>query len=409
MKNDANTIEDLLEILAGFKDQAKLQIETTDATIMHSIARQVLKGTALTDRQFALMQEKLQTYRDQFVALEYDFDRAVDTLRQPLRHIDRSKYIKVVKTNEAFSNVPYEPQMENWSWIKVRFPFSKSLIMKINNISRLEGYGHSKGSHEHHFLLNDYNILKVLDQFIESKFEIDEQLLERYKIIKKISNKPENYIPGIYNTEIKNVDKNIISEMESVIGPLTEDTLINYIDRHRQFGIQKITHDIKNTYLLTEVATRKECAYVSNPEVQKLDKILDVIVELDRFPLLVCINDVDPESQLAEFYNYFKNFIPSEQQSVLFRTDNFKNPEFNQFVKQNKLNNWVDNTSKIVYINTNKLPKVLLKSTFKPITAITIGSFFNRIVDSYIRENCDLIVYRDKGVSPIRRYSRYYG
>lgn len=409
MKNDANTIEDLLEILAGFKNQAKLQIETTDATIMHSIARQVLKGTALTDRQFALMQEKLQTYRDQFVALEYDFDRAVDTLRQPLRHIDRSKYIKVVKTNEAFSNVPYEPQMENWSWIKVRFPFSKSLIMKINSISRLEGYGHSKGSHEHHFLLNDYNILKVLDQFIESKFEIDEQLLERYKIIKKISNKPENYIPGIYNTEIKNVDKNIISEMESLIGPLTEDTLINYIDRHRQFGIQKITHDIKNTYLLTEVATRKECAYISNPEVQKLDKILDVIVELDRFPLLVCINDVDPESQLAEFYNYFKNFIPSEQQSVLFRTDNFKNPEFNQFVKQNKLNNWVDNTSKIVYINTNKLPKVLLKSTFKPITAITMGSFFNRTVDSYIRENCDLIVYRDKGVSPIRRYSRFYG
>ena len=41
--------------------------------------------------------------------------------------------------------------------------------------------------------------------------------------------------------------------------------------------------------------------------------------------------------------------------SVLFRVDNDKgnNPEFNEYVKLNKLNNPLQNT-KVVYINSNK-------------------------------------------------------
>ena len=58
MKNVANTIEDLLEILAGLQGQGQIQIDPNDATIMHSVARQTFKGTALTDRQYNLMKEK---------------------------------------------------------------------------------------------------------------------------------------------------------------------------------------------------------------------------------------------------------------------------------------------------------------------------------------------------------------
>ena len=99
-------LEDCLEHLAGLRESpVEFTIEKTDHTIMTSIARQTFRGVALTDRQSALMYEKLQSYRDQFVNLDWDFDYAVNQLRQPLRHIDRSKYIKLAD-NE----------------IKIRFP-----------------------------------------------------------------------------------------------------------------------------------------------------------------------------------------------------------------------------------------------------------------------------------------------
>ncbi len=72
-----NTIEDCLELLAGFrKESDKFSLMKEDYTIMNSIARQVFKGTALTDRQLALMQTKLLAYKDQFensdIPLELD-------------------------------------------------------------------------------------------------------------------------------------------------------------------------------------------------------------------------------------------------------------------------------------------------------------------------------------------------
>ena len=45
-------IEDCLEAAAGLRQMHLITIDNSDKTIMHSIARQVFKGTALTDKQF---------------------------------------------------------------------------------------------------------------------------------------------------------------------------------------------------------------------------------------------------------------------------------------------------------------------------------------------------------------------
>ena len=143
-----NTIEDCLEILAGFrKESDSFSLMKEDYTIMHSIAKQVFKGTALTDRQFALMQTKLLAYKDQFD--KADIPLEVKKLRKPLRSINREKYIKLQGDK-----------------IKIRFPFKKTDIMLINEIShKSEGYEHKKGSHEHFFDYTEQNVLNLLDRF----------------------------------------------------------------------------------------------------------------------------------------------------------------------------------------------------------------------------------------------------
>lgn len=410
MKNANHTIEDLLEVLAGMKQAAAMQIEPSDATIMYSIARQVFKGTALTDRQFVLMKEKLQTYRDQFVALDYDFDRAVESLRYPLRHIDRSKYIKIVKGTEVFKDQVIEAYKSDHKWIKIRFPFSKSLISLINDLPKFNNkYHHEKGSHEHYFILQENNIKNIIESFKNKNFDIDAELIECYNKIIEIENEKEKYIPGIYNNELCNLPDESKSLAKSEIGPLNNDNLIHYIDRKRRYGIINHPEIISDGSLLKDYINRKEKHVLSNVNNERLQNVLETIRLLDRFPLLVILDDETAEQDLYDCYQYFKNIIDNTEQSVMFRLDSNTNNEFNQLVKDYQLNNWVDKTTKIVYINRSKIPKPLLKSGWSPITAIAFGSSVFKHTDVYIEDTCDLIIMRDTEMSPLRRYSRYYG
>ena len=188
-----NTVEDCLELLAGFrKESDKFSLMKEDYTIMNSIARQVFKGTALTDRQLALMQTKLLAYKDQFE--NSDIPLELDKLRHPLRKINRDKYIR----------------LEN-DKVKVRFPFKKADIILINEIShKSEGYEHKKGSHEHFFDYTEKNILNLLDRFAGKSFKIDAELFEVYHEMKHMEQQKEKYVPGIYDMEFRNVSNEIL-------------------------------------------------------------------------------------------------------------------------------------------------------------------------------------------------------
>ena len=75
-------------------------------------------------------------------------------------------------------------------------------------------------------------------------------------------------------------------------------------------------------------------------------------------------------------------------------------------IKQRNLNNWVDKNTKIVYINNNKLPKVLLETEWKPNCTFSYNSNNNKNVQFYIRNVSDLVVYREETISPFVRMYR---
>jgi len=94
-------------------------VEDKNKQILESIERQCAKGTALTDRQYNLCKTILSSV---FPEMPTDI-----LSKQPLRTIDRSKYIKIVDTEDVYSNMVYESSKSDWKWIKVRFPFSKKI------------------------------------------------------------------------------------------------------------------------------------------------------------------------------------------------------------------------------------------------------------------------------------------
>ena len=408
MTNEINTIEDCLELLAGLKQGPKIQVNSSDVTIMHSIARQVFKGTALTDRQFAVMQEKLQSYKDQFTALGYNFDSAVTSLRQPLRSIDRDKYIKIVSTADMLGpDSVYESYKENWQWLKIRFPFNKSNIALLSEIINVPEYRHTKGTHEHYFLYTERNLISLLDRFSIKEFKIDQNILDMYTAAKEIENNSQNFLSGIYDLKLKNIRIDLQPYIDNELGQLNNNNLIQFVDRRFRFGLDYI--DIKTPVTSIEkIAYRSEVTYHSKPSEESIQEVLTNLWNLKRFPMLVVLDSKHAEDQLYEMANYFRDIIEPKEQSVLFRLEE-ADAGFNQLIKDRKLNNWVDNNTKVVYTSNSKLPKIIVSNEWKPCVAFSYNSSMDKFVDSYIKFNCDLVVYREEAVSPFRRYSKLYG
>ena len=93
----------------------------------------------------------------------------------------------------------------------------------------------------------------------------------------------------------------------------------------------------------------------------------------------------------------FKNIIPNESVTNLYRKENSTdgNKEYNNYIKENNLNNSLAIDTKIVYTSNNKIPKPLLETKWQPSVAIQLESKrANTQVDSYLN-GVDLVIHYD--------------
>ena len=397
------TIEDSLEYLVGLRKTVSFQLESSDISFLQSIARQTFKGVALTDRQCNVVKEKLIKYKDQLLKEDYDVDYALNNLRMPLREIDRSKYIKIVN----YQNLPC---------IKIRFPFSKNLISKLELVTRQlsrDDYFHEKGSHEHYFRLNERSIFEIITNFQPNQFAIDQDIIETYEKLVIMNNNKNEYIPGVYNLKLKNLSEIAKKYIFSSIGEPTIDNLALYKDRQELFGLHHFDENDLNTSLdnfttlSTNIINRTSCNVFVKDTKYTLQNVAESLLELNRFPLLVVLSEnSSPLDELYSVYNCLNGFIEKGESTVLFRLDNDKNFEFNNFIKKHNLNSPLDKTTKVVYISSNNITKPLLKSEWKASATLLMSSHkLVSKVQTYVSES-DLVIHYDDNVSQYARFNQ---
>lgn len=382
-------VEDLLyKLLYDFK------AVTPDRQILESICRQTQKETPLTDRQFNLVVSKLKDYEDLFESNNITI--AAYEPKLPLRQIDRRKYIKIV--DELDNDTVYEAYKSKWKWIKVRFPFNKKDIVKINQVGvPMREYYHRRGSHEHFYKLNGRNVNKILTLFATRNFDIDKELEQYNKKVTKILKDSERY-----TNSFENVIKNFSDEIRQ---SFVEKDNTYIADRSLRFQYKVSKQAPRNLNDL--IAYRSESEVCVDPEVYQMDDIISCVNTLDRYPLLVLIDQDNAFSQLAEIHQCISKYVNNSLQSVLFRVDanDIENADLNSYVQQYTLNNWVDKNTKVVYIKKNKLPKILLQSNFIPFCSLSKTSIrSNTHVKSYVELYCDCILYHDASLSFFRRF-----
>ena len=413
MNKELTSIEDCLETLAGLRQAPRFNLANEDHTIMNSIARQVFKGTPLTDRQFNLMKEKLETYSDQFEEHGYStFALAVESLRQPLRHIDRSKYIKIVDHQEAVgTDKVYESYKADWLWIKVRFPFSKKLIVDLQDIIFVpHEHMHQKGSHEHFFFFNERNVHNVINQFKDKNFEIDQELLDYYDKVASLNNQ-EEHAPAIKNFEFYNIHPNAQRSAIQELGKPNADNIVQYKDRKHIYGIKyfdsNLNAQLETKSVLTQnIVNRSMYKVFIQKNKWPFDSVVSTLLDLDRFPLVILLDENDPYEHLTQSYNAFKNLVTPEQVSVQFRLSTDRSNGFNEYIKDHGLNTPVDKDTKIVYTSIDKLNKPLLVSDCKPKAVLLLESRRTSMkLDAWLNE-FDLVMHYDENISQFMRVHR---
>jgi hypothetical protein len=402
-----HTCEDVVELLVS----SQYTLEKSDINLIHSLARQTMKGVAYTDRQYALAKEKVLFYRDQIESLgNTNIDLCIETLRLPLRKIDRSRWIKLVDSQGP--NRVYEGDKS--PFIAVRFIFQKKLISNIDSIKQSLGVGdYDKEEKIHYFPFSEQAAYEIVSNFNESNgFDVDPQLKEYYEKLLDMKNNKQKYIPGIYKFELKNIDSKCFEYAISSIGTPDADNLYKFYDRKDELGLdhfdqEDLTHSLRDlTSLSQKIVSRKlNRVFVSSKEYT-INNVAETMLELDRFPLLVVLNHKTCYDELVQFHKAFNGFIEPDECAVLFRLDNdAEGAEFNHYIHTNNLNNPVDNSTKIVYISNNKVPKPLLKSSWTADAAISTTSArsYGDKNETFVNE-LDLIMYYDSEMSQMMRF-----
>ena len=403
------TIEDCIEALAGTHEHivCSKEIEFSDKGLIYSLARQTVRGTAYTDRQRELAISKATHYKSILEEVDIDVTTSVTQLRMPLRSIDRSRWIKLKNIEQSLItfNKPEE------QYIAVRFSFQKKLISALENINS-KPIHYDKINKTHYFEYNERTLHNVVSALTNKGFEIQPELQERYEILEMMNNNKKNYVPGIYSLKLKNLHAKAIDYAISTIGSPDVDNLAMYKDRDQLLGITHFDEDDLNnsirklTTLSQKIVKRKSSNILINSDEHVFDRVAESILELNRYPLLVVLNDETELENLQKVHQSFRNIFSNDDFCSLYRKENISpgNTEFNEYIKQNKLNNSLAIKSKVVYTSINKMSKVMLKSEWRPQAAILMGSRRSTKVDQFLQE-LDLVIHYDTDVSPFRKFS----
>lgn len=396
------TAESCIEILSGTHPTHSYTgtgTNNNDKSLLLSLAKQTYKGTPYTDRQFDLVKQKINLYRQILIDVGVDVDRAKDNLRFPLRSIDRSRWIGI-------------RNVEDTDYIAVRFSFNKKLISFIDQLRSKE---HTKLYDEkekiHYFPFNESNVYKIITMLKEKNFNIESDLDKIYEKVHMMQNNKKDYIPGIYGFKLKNLNDKAVEYIVSDVGKEPNaDNLALYKDRDALYGIEHfdeedLNESVKNLTTLSQKIVRRKCPNVLiDSDVFTVNNIVETVLELNRFPVLVCLQPQTDFDDLSHIYKCFKNIFSNDDFCVLYRKDNntAENKYFNQFIKLNGLNNSLANNSKIVYTTQDRVTKTLLKSNWKPKSALVFGCSRTNKMETYLNE-LDLVMYYDTDVSPFLR------
>lgn len=384
------SIERLIQIICGYDHIYTVKKVSHDISLMMSFYRQLTNGVALTDRQGALAVTKLKTYAVEFNNVGIDVEKELLTpfYEHGIREIDREHKIFITEKN-------------NKKYIAVKFPFNKKIQSTIRHIEKSLTGSSTIENKITLYTVNENNIYNLIKN-LEYSFNIDNKLQNLYDRIVEIKNDTVAMECSL-SREGSTIPASCLDALEHEIGPLSENNVELIIDRQLRFGY-KIHNSLKDSLSnkslseLTKTIANRPCDRVFIDKTKSkfsYKEFAETLTELHRWPCLIVFGNEgkDWATELENIVISINDFVKPEEIRVLTRLDNNINygQNFNSYIKSHSLNGMVDRHTKCVIIDSNKMPKFLVKdNNWFPMSTIYVNVIMSSVKVQSFSDQCDL-------------------
>jgi hypothetical protein len=361
-----------------------------DEKVVHSLAANPSAGRGFTEKQRSLVLRLCKKYQGQLTAdLGIAVTVALDTPEFKFNLVEPTLQEKSIKIEGKE--------------ILVKFPFSEEIVEKIRKfksevkVKTVEWNGDSKAWK---FALEENNVLWITQNILNDSFAVDPEFLEFSGQISEILENMENYVPTVAYENNQYLFKNVY---RTVPQPTSHD-LIETLLLAKHYGIstwdETVENLIKNANFSPVLTSFLEESISNKPEFDVNENSIDQFTELFKHnvPALIIIPGYGEFFTLKTWTTWLKSQGFNEKDiSVLFRLSSDTGGMFNELVKQNNLNNPIDENTKIVFVS-QKIPKPLIKSGIEFKLIVNLGSLsgVHYSVSTYLDGRADVIRYTDK-------------
>jgi hypothetical protein len=378
-----SNIEDLVTyICTKQQDKSVLLLDQRDKTFLFSLSAQFKKSLALTANQAKLLMKILEEKKDQIV--EVDWHRHLienPVFKYPFRTIDQSKTISLIK-------------YKNEQCISIKFPFDRKMNETLHKIT-IGRYGYVKELKSYVYAFSIDNLFNILkdDNVRQYGFTIHESLTNFYEKINKIRENPESHKP-LLEYEDRIVIKNSNRFLKKYFDENQNGDMLHDLFLGKTLGLtpsKKLIESLNSMNLdqkSLDILLGKNCRFVtSNRSEFNKSALTCFLKSVEQWPVLFILEDDQMlYNSLNEWHQSLNNIgIDNNKMSVLSRS--VDDQQFNSYIKDHRLNNLVDEKTKVVFIK-NKIPKVLYKIDFKPKIVVSMSTFYvhfstQKLLDSH--------------------------
>lgn len=326
-------IEDLFVRIIDIMDQNLLGMQYHDQSAARSFYNSISAGKDLTEKQGAYVLKIIYKYRNSvrpFIEVEPFIENPM--WKKPFRVVDRSKRIwveqEVTQTPLICLQFPYD----------LKDDFESSFRPSYNN-------GHYWNAERKIRQINLYktNIIEIQEWVDKHDFNIDDTFVSCVDQIEEIWQERNTYKPYSIIEDDEVVIKNCSEETEEYFlkhsnGNIVNDLFLaksmNYPLKNPNNDIaQKISSNSNNTFWVKSVENFIKLGYeVKGKVVLLLDRASDALSYMQELSEVIDTNKFDR--------NDFR---------VCFRTNNKDDPEFNNWVRDNKFGGKIEGAKFLIF------------------------------------------------------------
>lgn len=341
-------IEEILEkfILSGLSGVSRF-----DKQILISLNSQ---SWSMTENQRKLLEKLLNRYKH---LLEQIFQKNIDM------YLEFPKYQKEIRIKSNLKQISLVKNFVEDNFIKIEFPYDPDIIQEIQ--SKKPQLTNAKWDQEKKhwkLALAEKNLVFCQHLFENFGFTICDNIKNFFDQLIEIQKNLENHLPMLEKLEQGYFFKNFPFFTENLGTDLLPALFIA-----RKYGItywsDTIEKELKDCYDQTLIQKFLKSSIDEKFSINLTEIEVDHLKIIIKFltPCLITLPVGNELSKLKFTANLLSDAgILNNEMSVLFRLSNQENPEFNEFVKNNKLNSPLDENIKAVFVG-NKMPKPLIE------------------------------------------------